>query len=365
MRISPFILLCTFISTLSAQAKKADIGYLFPAGGQQGTTVTITAGGQNFSKADKVYISGNGVSGKIIAKAHMAGNIRKEGRQLLIESLQAVRDRRLAELEGKELPTFDLKTEQTEKLKELDKVALKRAEVLFKHPLLVNLENKSLRELAHLNKMIFYPRDKLQMNRQLNELLTIELTIAPDAEPGYRELRIGFQRNISNPITFHIGTLPETSELEPNDKQAFQSFHNLLKLPSKTKLPADKPLELPVTINGQIMPGDTDRFQFQAKGGEKLVIEAQARSLIPYLADAVPGWFQATISLYDGQGKEIAYADDFRFNPDPVLFFEIPKAGLYELKIHDSIYRGREDFVYRLVIGEQPFITSTIPLGGP
>jgi hypothetical protein len=38
--------------------------------------------------------------------------------------------------------------------------------------------------------------------------------------------------------------------------------------------------------------------------------------------------------------------------------------GEYELEIRDSIYRGREDFVYRIAVGEQPFITRMFPLGG-
>ena len=98
------------------------------------------------------------------------------------------------------------------------------------------------------------------------------------------------------------------------------------------------------------MPGDVDRFRFTAEKGQKLVIETHARSLIPYLSDAVPGWFQATLSLYDNKGNEVAFVDDYRFNPDPVMFYEIPKSGEFELKICDSIYRGREDFVYRVAI---------------
>jgi hypothetical protein len=34
------------------------------------------------------------------------------------------------------------------------------------------------------------------------------------------------------------------------------------------------------------------------------------------------------------------------------------------LTITDAIYRGREDFVYRISIGELPFVTSIFPLGG-
>jgi hypothetical protein len=50
----------------------------------------------------------------------------------------------------------------------------------------------------------------------------------------------------------------------------------------------------------------------------------------------------------------VAFADDYRFNPDPVLFFEIPENGDYELEIRDAIYRGREDFVYRIAVSERP-----------
>ena len=78
------------------------------------------------------------------------------------------------------------------------------------------------------------------------------------------------------------------------------------------------------------------------------MVAAKARELIPYISDAVPGWFQATLGLTDSQGREVQYADHFLFHPDPVLYYEIPEDGDYTLEIHDSIYRGREDFVYRI-----------------
>jgi hypothetical protein len=94
------------------------------------------------------------------------------------------------------------------------------------------------------------------------------------------------------------------------------------------------------------------------------VIEANARELIPYISDAVPGWFQAALTLRDAQGKELASADHSLFHPDPLLDYEIPSDGEYLAEIHDSIFRGREDFVYRITIGELPVITSIFPLGG-
>ena len=61
--------------------------------------------------------------------------------------------------------------------------------------------------------------------------------------------------------------------------------------------------------------------------------------------------------------EEVAYDDDYRFKPDPVICYDVPKDGEYVFAIYDSIYRGREDFVYRITVGEQPFVTSIFPLG--
>ncbi len=127
---------------------------------------------------------------------------------------------------------------------------------------------------------------KRQPNDQLEEQVTLKLTVDADAEPGKRELRLLTDTAMSNPIWFHVGRWPEIREIEPNDVQ-----------------PDDTVGALPVVINGQIMPGDIDRFTFRARKGAKLVIEVGARDVIPYLADAVPGWFQAVMRLTDSSGE--------------------------------------------------------------
>ncbi len=181
--------------------------------------------------------------------------------------------------------------------------------------------------------------------------MLLQVTLDPGAAPGDRELRLATPLGLTNPLCFQVGTLPEAREQEPNDPGALDP------------LPKDPPLALPALLNGQILPGDVDRFRFRARQGQQLVVATSARWLVPFLADAVPGWFQATVALYDAKGKEVAFADDYRFDPDPVLCYTVPADGDYELEIHDSIYRGREDFVYRIAVGELPFITHAFPLG--
>lgn len=189
---------------------------------------------------------------------------------------------------------------------------------------------------------------KTQTGDEAIELARLKITVAADAQVGPRDIRIVTPKGISNRFRFHIGSLPEVNEVEPN-----------------TKIDEARQIEsLPVVVNGQVMSGECDFVRFAAKAGWTLVCRVEARSLIPYIADAVPGWFQPVLTLYDANGKTLEYVDDFRFDPDPVIIYKVQKDAELLLEIRDSIYRGREDFIYRLSIGALPFITHIYPLGG-
>jgi len=191
-------------------------------------------------------------------------------------------------------------------------------------------------------------REAQQLDAIASQTAKIRLTIAPDAPPGVRDLRIMAKDGLSNRFRFEIGNLPEISETEPNNDLAHPQL-----------LP-----DLPLVVNGQITNADRDFFRFHARVGQRLLLEVKARSIKPYLADAVPGWFQARIALYDDTGKKIAEQGSFRYDPDPVLFFNVPADGYYTIEIWDALSRGRDDLVYRLKIGELPYVTDIFPLGG-
>lgn len=203
------------------------------------------------------------------------------------------------------------------------------------------------RQIAEIReKLVTFRR---RANPVIAETVAVRIAVAAEAAGGRRELRLVTPAGVSNPLVFQVGQLPELRETEVETDRAV----------------VETSVTLPAVVNGRIMPGGVDRFRFQARRGAHLVAVVAARDLIPYLADAVPGWFQATLTLYDAEGHELAYDDDFRFHPDPVLHCEIPEDGEYVIEIKDAIYRGREDFVYRVTVGELPFVTSIFPLGGP
>ena len=279
------------------------VGYVYPAGGRQGTTVVVAVGGQWLSDPERVTVTGEGVEAQIVEY------IEPDWRKL--QRLRTLLDRH--EAKQQEAGTDSAATE----LRQLRK------------------------EIRRITRRIADP--KTQVPPQIGDTVRVKLTIAGDAAPDQREIRVVTSAGASNPLIFHVGRLSEIAE-------------------GATSAP---PPELPVVLNGQILPGEVDRFQIPARRGQRIVFAVNARGLMPYLADAVPGWFQAVVTLHDADGAEVAYVDDYQFNPDPVLFYEIPADGDYTLAIRDAIYRGRQDFVYRITVGELPFVTGIFPLGGP
>jgi len=345
------------------------IGYVYPAGARQGATVEIVIGGQYLRGMKAVRISGAGIKAEIVRIARPIGNIQFDQRATLTKQMADALHARMEEA-GIDAAIVKKMREQAQKRWD---AAKKRSPEIEKarqldHPILDGLAEMSVRELAHVRSYIFFPRQKVQPNRQLAETVLLKIVVDADAVPGDRELRMASKSGMTNAVVFQVGQMPEVTELEPNDRKGGPDPNRnppLGRIKEAWKLMARTVHDVPALLNGQIMPGDIDRWAFRAKKGQKLVIDVDARQLVPYLADAVPGLFQATLTIHDSKGREVAFQDDFEFRPDPVLYFEAPEDGEYELEIRDSIYRGRQDFVYRIAIGEQPFVTHIFPLGGP
>jgi hypothetical protein len=336
-----FVWLAACVSTHGQAGRNAPhVAYLSPAGARVGTTVEILAGGQNFGKLNAVRVSGDGVEARIIKTYRPLRNLDQEQRALLQWRIAS----RRTQLEGSPAPPKPVPPKPAADGTPAPEV------VLPDIPLLDLLDTMDQRTLRHW-MTIFQRRDRMQKNSQLAETARVEIKVAANARPGMREIRFSGPQGLSNPLRFEIGTLTEIPEFEPNEPI------------SDAKLPAGPAASLPCCFNGQIQSGDVDQFRFHARRGQNLVIRGQARALIPYLADAVPGWFQMTVTMRDAKGREVAYGDDFRFDPDPVFCCRIPDDGDYLLEVRDSIFRGRDDFVYRISVGELPFVTSAFPLG--
>ena len=340
----PLVLLLALALALAPAAcaqKRPYIGYAYPAGGQQATTFQVKLGGQNLDDVNSVLVTAPGVSARVLEYFRRLGN---QEVQLLNEQLKDL----------KAAPaTAPAMAPAMEAAMEADQAAA-----------VPGIDEATQALIGHIERHV---REAVQTPAcaSISNLVLIEMTIAPDAPPGPRELRLVTPRGVSNPLQFHVGQLPESTR-KPMLAASLQVLgKEAAALRKRPPEEAEERITLPCTVNGQMASGEVNRYRFHAEKGQRLVIITQARQLIPYLADAVPGWFQPVLVLCDSDGKELAYADDYRFNPDPVLLYQVPADGEYVFAIRDGLYRGREDFVYRISAGQLPFVTSIFPLGGP
>jgi len=340
-----------FCAAAHAQSAYPNIAYCYPSGGQRGQTVKVLLGGKNFKDLEKVTISGSDVKIKINGEVFIPAQ--KNDNNAL--------NRQLERLAGKK---YGL-TDENSTPEALNK-AVKQA--------------RSDPEFAQLIKDSIIARNTYRIREfstdALAETLELEISIDKNADFAPRVINIVTAAGSSNFVPFYID---DVAEVEKPSMRA-RVFEKLGDMSSgKTKLreitgegdkiiipsePWTLPVTLPVICNGQINLKEADRYTFNAKKGERIVFAVQARALIPYIGDAVPGWFQASISVTDPNGDEIAYADDFHQYPDPIMAVTIPQNGKYTVEVKDAVYRGREDFVYRLLIGKVPFLTGIYPLGG-
>ena len=216
--------------------------------------------------------------------------------------------------------------------------------VLFSHPGIKG-------ELEQIKESTSAKRKRRRLNDQsspqLADKIKIKITIDKSVPCGLYDLRLQGKGGVSNMLPFEVSSYPNVLE---NKK-------SLLRKPNKVE-------SLPAVLCGYVTPGGIDYFQFYGKKGEQIVASVKGRQLVPYIADAVPGWFQPVIKIVDSSGKEIAYSDDYYHNVDPVIMTTLPKDGKYTLMIHDAIYRGREDFNYRIQLGVIPFVTGRYPAYG-
>ena len=353
----------------SAVAQTPHIGYVYPAGAQAGTSVAVVVGGMNFGGLKDASVSGGGVNVKSVKFSRPFNSISPDLANELKPILTAIEKgedplaasiknsesvlsklKKQYEADMAENPAGDKKKEEKPKDQNSYENMFKivpgeRLLYIDKTPdeVIKIIKDLSPLEYQCLCKDVFTKRNVLQASPAIEQNAIIELEIEKDAMPGFRELHLSSPTGASNPLLFVIGNLPETSApyfcgVDKNPVRIIETF--------------------PSIANGQILPGEIDKLKFKAKAGEKYAFSLMGRKLMPYLGDAVPGWFQPVISVHDGKGKILEFSDDNLFDPDPVLGFAASSDGEYELRIRDSIYRGREDFVYRLKaeIGPPPQI---------
>ncbi|MHB9026095.1 MAG: hypothetical protein ACYC7E_18300 [Armatimonadota bacterium] len=312
------------------------IGYVYPSGGQRGTVARIKVGGSRLTGCNGAIISGAGVSVTFVSYEASYGPLNYIQRDFLRRKI----DELIKKLQPPPKPATPppATTPPTTPMPKPPDVKLPD------FPELRDLEKKTIPELRKI--LVTYVYKRKTTRAPIAEDVTLDITIAPNAPVGNRTIRVITNTGLSNPMFFQVTGFPEIREKDLDDEKAV----------------APPPMPSPVVVNGQIMPGEVDRFVLKLRSGQRLTFTAYARYLVPFLADAVPGWFQATLTLTDAVGKEVGYASDTGLEQDPTMFVHVPRDGEYTLAVRDCIYRGREDFVYRVIIRDQLPTDTVYPL---
>ncbi len=310
---------CLVIALVLTVRAAPYIGYVYPASAQQGTTIRLLVGGQGMGGVKFGIVSGTGVQVRGVEVVPNFPNASKTQRRWLMSSLEALEKGKggVAPLPSEKERAEWRRNPWWERLGELDDFQ----------------RNLVLRDLLAV-------RNALQRAPSIQQKAIVTLEVAPDAEPGMREIRLWSPNaGVSVPRRFLVTAAPHQPEPRYIAKSRPQ--------------PPPTVKSVPVVLDGQILPGEVDCFKINLKKGISYCFKAYARTLLPFIGDAVPGHFQAVLRIADAEDNELAFVDDWYFNPDPVMYFTPETDGVYTLEIRDNLFRGREDFVYIVGVDEK------------
>lgn len=170
-------------------------------------------------------------------------------------------------------------------------------------------------------------------------------TIAADAAPGIRLLRVFNAEGVSEATRFVVGTIPETVEAKPNQAPA----------------QAMRLEKLPVCVNGRLdKAGDMDHFAFDLRKGQAVRLELLAYTL----GSPIDPLFH----VLDANGVRLATASDAR-NLDPALTFVAPADGRYLVQLAgfthppaaEVSFTGGSPVLYRLTVQPAPVAARVFP----
>lgn len=160
------------------------------------------------------------------------------------------------------------------------------------------------------------------------------LTIASNVPPGLYEGRFVGRFGMSNPRTFVVGHLPESIAPTTNTSAA-----------------GIADLKLETTLNGRVAANTASWFRFAAKKSQRVSIEC--------LAESIDSRLDPVLTVSDSAGRELD-----RARTGGLVDFIAPADGSYVLKVSDFLYRGGDEYFYRLTLSTGPRIDFALPAAG-
>jgi WD40 repeat protein len=163
----------------------------------------------------------------------------------------------------------------------------------------------------------------------------ITVTAPSDLALGPYEISVVNTAGESGRVKIHVEDLPQMSEVEPSKPQRLE--------------------RLPVSFWGAFAAaGDTDEIQFDAPGGQTLVLDVASKRL-----GSKAG---VHLSLLDASGREVVSTSGEGGSGEPLVAYPIASGGRYTVRLHEPLLGGSQDHFYRLSVGALPVVTGFFPL---
>lgn len=156
------------------------------------------------------------------------------------------------------------------------------------------------------------------------------ISIAADCPAGVYETRLMTRLGLSSSRIFSVGTLEEVQQAKPN-----------------TSLETAMLLPLNSICNASMTPRLIDHYAFEAKQGQRVVIDCATRGIDSKL--------DATVIVADAQGRDLIVN-----RSGGAVDFTAPADGRYIVKLHELTFKGGTEYYYRLGVWEQPAGTPIV-----
>src|SRR6185436_5349338 len=162
-----------------------------------------------------------------------------------------------------------------------------------------------------------------------------KVSVAADVPPGIYEVRAAGYFGVTNARRFAVSGREELAEKEPNNDAAT----------------AQEP-PLGSVVTGTCEAQNYDFYKITAKKGQRYLADIQALR--------IDSRAQVVLSLIDASGRELRRIAGTR-SRDALLDFTAEADGPYFVRVHDLLYRGGDEYHYRLSIGTGPWIDYVDP----
>jgi len=177
------------------------------------------------------------------------------------------------------------------------------------------------------------------------EKLPIKITVATDAVPGVRDVRIATPQGVSTVGQLVVVRDPVVVETGNNDTPA-----------------GAQQIALPAAVCGSIDKNeDVDFYRFHAEAGTALAFQVRCARLEDRIHD-LQTHADPILTLRTAAGATIAACDNDSYYADPVLAHHFDQAGDYLVEIRDVRYQGNQYWEYCIEINSRPVIECVHPL---